>query len=60
MERIAEVVPDLAARLEGLQTSRGWGLFLTRNMVDEMHIAIDEVRYTVGLVMHLEGGEDAG
>ena len=60
MERIAEVVPDLAARLEGLQTSRGWGLFLTRNMVDEMHIAIDEVRHTVGLVMHLKGDEDAG
>jgi len=53
-------VPDLEAKLEGLQTSRGWGLFLIRNMVDEMHIAIDEVRYTVGLVMHLEGGEDAG
>ena len=53
-------VPDLEAKLEGLQTSRGWGLFLLRNMVDEMHIAIDEVRYTVGLVMHLEGGEDAG
>jgi serine/threonine-protein kinase RsbW len=53
-------VPDLQAKLEGLQTPRGWGLFLIQNMVDEMHITSDEVHHTVGLVMHLEGGEDAG
>ena len=53
-------VPDLEAKLEELQTPRGWGLFLIRNMVDEMHITSDEVHYTVGLVMHLEGVEDAG
>jgi len=29
-------------------------------MVDEMHIISDEARHTVGLVVHLEGGEDAG
>ncbi len=52
-------VPDLEAKLEGLQTPRGWGLFLIRNMVDEMHITSDEVHHAVGLVMHLEGGEDA-
>ncbi len=52
-------VPDLEAKLEGLQTPRGWGMFLIRNMVDEMHITSDEVHHTVGLVMHLEGGEDA-
>jgi serine/threonine-protein kinase RsbW len=49
----ATEVPDLEAKLEGLQTSRGWGLFLIRNMVDEMHITSDEVHHTVGLVMHL-------
>ena len=53
-------VPDLEAKLVGLQTPRGWGLFLIRNMVDEMHITSDEVHHTVGLIMHLEGGEDAG
>jgi anti-sigma regulatory factor (Ser/Thr protein kinase) len=53
-------VPDLESKLEGLQMPRGWGLFLIRNMVDEMHITSDEVHHTVGLVMHLEGGEDAG
>jgi anti-sigma regulatory factor (Ser/Thr protein kinase) len=47
-------VPDLEAKLEGLQTPRGWGLFLIQNMVDEMHITSDEVHHTVGLVMHLE------
>ena len=46
-------VPDLEAKLEGLQTPRGWGLFLIRNMVDEMHITSDEVHHTVGLVMHV-------
>ena len=53
-------VPDLEAKLEGMQTPRGWGLFLIQNMVDEMHITSDEVHHTVGLVMHLEGDDDAG
>jgi anti-sigma regulatory factor (Ser/Thr protein kinase) len=48
-----EEVPNLEAKLEGLQTPRGWGLFLIRNMVDEIHITSDEVHHTVGLVMHL-------
>jgi serine/threonine-protein kinase RsbW len=46
-------VPNLETKLEGLQTPRGWGLVLIRNMVDEMHITSDEVHHTVGLVMHL-------
>ena len=48
-----EEVPNLEAKLEGLQTPRGWGLYLIRNMVDEIHITSDEVHHTVGLVMHL-------
>mgnify|MGYP003289009032 CR=1 FL=1 len=52
-------VPELESKLQGLQMPRGWGLFLIRNMVDEMHITSDEVHHTVELVMHLEGGEDA-
>jgi serine/threonine-protein kinase RsbW len=52
-------VPDLESKLKGLQIPRGWGLFLIRNLVDEMHITSDEVHHTVELVMHLEGGEDA-
>ena len=46
-------VPNLETKLEGLQTPRGWGLFLIRSMVDEMHVTSDEVHHTVGLVMHL-------
>jgi anti-sigma regulatory factor (Ser/Thr protein kinase) len=53
-------VPDLEAKLEGLQSPRGWGLFLIKNMVDEMHITSDAVHHTIELVMHLEGDDDAG
>jgi serine phosphatase RsbU (regulator of sigma subunit)/anti-sigma regulatory factor (Ser/Thr protein kinase) len=52
--------PDLDAKLEGLQTPRGWGLFLIKNMVDEMHVTSDDTHHTVDLVLHLdeaEGGE---
>ena len=52
-------VPDLEAKLEGLQSPRGWGLFLIKNMVDEMHITSDAVHHTIELVMHLEGKDDA-
>jgi anti-sigma regulatory factor (Ser/Thr protein kinase) len=53
-------LPNLETKLEGLQTPRGWGLFLIGSMVDETHISSDEVHHTVELVMHLEAGEDAG
>ncbi len=50
--------PDLEAKLAGEQTPRGWGLFLIRNMVDELAVAGDETHHTTSLVMHLEGGRD--
>ena len=50
--------PDLEAKLEGLQTPRGWGLFLIKNMVDEMHVTSDESHHTIEVVMHLEGDDD--
>ena len=53
-------VPDLAAKLEGLQTPRGWGLFLIQNMVDEMNITGDGEHHTVELVVRLEELERAG
>ena len=53
--------PDLEAKLEGMQTPRGWGLFLIKSMVDEMSVTGDEHHHTVELVMHLgdraEGGK---
>jgi anti-sigma regulatory factor (Ser/Thr protein kinase) len=45
--------PDLEAKLAGEQSPRGWGLFLIKNMVDEMHIHQDDQHHTVELVMHL-------
>ncbi len=52
-------VPDLEAKLAELQTPRGWGLFLIKHMVDEMHINSDATHHTVELIMYLEG-EDHG
>jgi len=46
--------PDLLAKLEGVQTPRGWGLFLIKSMVDEMNITGDEGHHMVELVIHLE------
>jgi serine phosphatase RsbU (regulator of sigma subunit)/anti-sigma regulatory factor (Ser/Thr protein kinase) len=59
-------VPDLEAKLAGLQRPRGWGLFLITNMVDEAHETTDGDEHTLELVMALaddadprgEGGRD--
>jgi serine phosphatase RsbU (regulator of sigma subunit)/anti-sigma regulatory factor (Ser/Thr protein kinase) len=59
-------VPDLEAKLAGLQRPRGWGLFLITNMVDEAHETTDGDEHTLELVMGLaddadprgEGGRD--
>jgi serine phosphatase RsbU (regulator of sigma subunit)/anti-sigma regulatory factor (Ser/Thr protein kinase) len=50
--------PDIDAKLAGEQTPRGWGLFLIRNMVDELDVTGDDEHHTTRLVMHLEGGRD--
>jgi len=50
--------PDIDAKLAGEQTPRGWGLFLIRNMVDELDVSGDAEHHTTRLVMHLEGGRD--
>jgi anti-sigma regulatory factor (Ser/Thr protein kinase) len=46
--------PDLEAKLAGLQSPRGWGLFLIRNLVDEVSITEDDHHHVVELIMHLE------
>jgi anti-sigma regulatory factor (Ser/Thr protein kinase) len=51
-------VPDLEAKLEGMQTRRGWGLFLIQNMVDEMRVSGNPDHHTIELVVHLKGDED--
>jgi serine phosphatase RsbU (regulator of sigma subunit)/anti-sigma regulatory factor (Ser/Thr protein kinase) len=47
--------PDLDAKLAGRQSPRGWGLFLIKNMVDELAVTGDERHHTVELIFHLKG-----
>jgi anti-sigma regulatory factor (Ser/Thr protein kinase) len=49
--------PDLEAKLAGQQSPRGWGLFLIKNMVDEMNVSSDNTHHTIELIMNLEEGE---
>jgi serine phosphatase RsbU (regulator of sigma subunit)/anti-sigma regulatory factor (Ser/Thr protein kinase) len=51
--------PDLEAKLTGEQSPRGWGLFLIKNMVDDMNVHSDEKHHTIELVLHLKGQQDA-
>jgi anti-sigma regulatory factor (Ser/Thr protein kinase) len=51
--------PDLAAKLAGRQSPRGWGLFLIEKLVDEMRVTSDDQCHTIELVMHLGGDTDA-
>jgi anti-sigma regulatory factor (Ser/Thr protein kinase) len=52
--------PDLEAKLEGMQTPRGWGLFLIKNMVDDMEVTGDEHHHTVELILHLDTQTEGG
>ena len=51
-------IPDLDAKLAGLQSPRGWGLFLIKKMVDEMRVSSDETHHTIELILHLEGATE--
>ncbi len=50
--------PDLEAKLAGLQTPRGWGLFLIKNMVDEMTVSAEGAEHTVSLTVHVHDSAD--
>ena len=52
--------PDLEAKLEGMQSPRGWGLFLIKNMVDAMEVTGDEHHHTVELLLNLERQAEGG
>jgi serine phosphatase RsbU (regulator of sigma subunit)/anti-sigma regulatory factor (Ser/Thr protein kinase) len=54
----APETPDLAAKLEGRQRPRGWGLFLIEKMVDEAHATSGTDGHMLELTMRLEGDED--
>src|SRR5262249_9192458 len=47
--------PDIEAKLAEQQTPRGWGLFLIKNLVDEMHVTSDATHHTIELIISLEG-----
>lgn len=46
--------PDIDLKLAGLQSPRGWGLFLIKSMVDEMNVLVDGELHTLELVLNLE------
>jgi serine phosphatase RsbU (regulator of sigma subunit)/anti-sigma regulatory factor (Ser/Thr protein kinase) len=52
------VPPNLEAKLTGLQSPRGWGLFLIENMVDRMDIFQEGNRRVVELVLRRKGETD--
>jgi anti-sigma regulatory factor (Ser/Thr protein kinase) len=49
----ARDAPDIDAKLAGLQSPRGWGLFLIKNMVDEVSDESDGHTHTVNLRVRL-------
>jgi serine phosphatase RsbU (regulator of sigma subunit)/anti-sigma regulatory factor (Ser/Thr protein kinase) len=49
-------MPDLEAKLAELQTPRGWGLFLIKNLVDDLYIINTDAHHTVELIINLEEG----
>jgi serine phosphatase RsbU (regulator of sigma subunit)/anti-sigma regulatory factor (Ser/Thr protein kinase) len=51
--------PDIEAKLTQQQAPRGWGLFLIKNLVDEMRVTSDGTRHTVELIVSREGEEHA-
>ncbi len=51
--------PDLDAKLAGLQSPRGWGLFLIQSMVDELRVTTDDHHHTLELLFSLEGANHA-
>jgi serine phosphatase RsbU (regulator of sigma subunit)/anti-sigma regulatory factor (Ser/Thr protein kinase) len=55
----APETPDLEAKVAGRQRARGWGLFLIKNMVDELDTSSDGSHHIVRLTLHLEGDPDA-
>jgi serine/threonine-protein kinase RsbW len=52
--------PDLASKLAGQQSPRGWGLFLIRNMVDAIDVTNDGARHTVRLTMRTSAPDPEG
>ncbi len=50
----AAPAPDLDAKLAGLQSPRGWGLFLIERLVDEARVADADAQHAIELIMNLD------
>ena len=50
--------PDLEAKLAGEQRPRGWGLFLIKKLVDDVHVTRGAGTRTLELVLRLQGDDD--
>jgi serine phosphatase RsbU (regulator of sigma subunit)/anti-sigma regulatory factor (Ser/Thr protein kinase) len=50
-------VPDLDAKLAGEQTPRGWGLFLIKDVVDDVRDRSTGTEHTTDLILHRQGDE---
>lgn len=48
-------LPDMDAKVHGLQTPRGWGFFLIQHMVDEYQVTNKPAAHTIELFLYLEG-----
>lgn len=58
--QIQAEMPDLDLKLAGLQTPRGWGLFLVRELVDRVEEFSDGDRHVVRLVMRVQDTDAGG
>jgi anti-sigma regulatory factor (Ser/Thr protein kinase) len=50
-------MPNLEAKLAGEQTPRGWGLFLIKNLVDEVRDRSSGTDHTIDLILYRQGDE---
>jgi anti-sigma regulatory factor (Ser/Thr protein kinase) len=48
-------IPDIEAKLAGLESPRGWGLYIIRKMVDHFEIISGENYHTVILTIFFGG-----
>ena len=51
--------PDLDAKLRGEQSPRGWGLFLIRELIDDLQVHPNGAGHTISLVLARNGAADA-
>ena len=52
--------PDIEAKMQGEQTTRGWGFFLIQKLVDEVRVSSEPTGNTIQLFLYLEGKPPEG